>query len=468
MALVAYSDSEASDSDPETTTTTTIPKKSTTTTTTTTTTPSTTTAPAPAPPSSTSTTTATTTTKPFQIDRTNPRKIRVALPDLKPDPSTTHTTTDDGPARKKPRIGGGGGGAFAGFNALLPAPKKPTATPKPSATGSSRKVFSLKTGATPGFDRQADAEMRSEMAVGRLGDETIPKAGSWRDAWDGENFGQGGEDRKTTTNTNTNTNTNPPPQEVKLTGNPMMFKPLSVGRGTQGKGKRKAAGGPIAVVSGGGGSSGTGAGAGAGTGTGAGAGAAATTATTPAPAKPKISLFSLSSSTEETATATVTAPTAPTPAPAAYEPLVYTSTQEAAAPAAGPEPELPHPSYPAPTGNTTNDPLSAIADDLNLTRAQRRQLFGRRSAAADPAGTTATAAAPRVLHFNTDQEYAANQQMAHEDLAAAQHNPVRAIAPGKHTLQQLVSAASTQREALEESFATGRRNKKEAGSKYGW
>ncbi|RAH79406.1 hypothetical protein BO86DRAFT_391111 [Aspergillus japonicus CBS 114.51] len=466
MALVAYSDSEASDSEPETTTTTILKKSTTTTTTTTTTT-------APAPSS---------TTKPFQIDRTNPRKIRVALSDLKPDPSTRNNSEDtDGPARKKPRTGGsGGGGAFAGFNALLPAPKKPTATPKPSATGSSRKVFSLKTGATPGFDRQADAEMRSEMAFGRLGgngdgdgDETIPKAGSWRDELDGEHFGQGEEDLKT--KTNTNTITNPPPQEVKLTGNPMMFKPLSVGRGTQGKGKRKAAGGPIAVVSGSGGVSGAlkkdvegGSSAGTTAGTGAGAGTAATTATAPAPAKPKISLFSLSSSTEETATAiaTGTAPTAPTPAPAAYEPLVYTSAHEAAAPAAGPEPDLPHPSYPAPTGNTTNNPLSAIADDLNLTRAQRRQLFGRRSA--DPSGTTATAAAPRVLHFNTDQEYAANQQMAHEDLAAAQHNPVRAIAPGKHTLQQLVSAASTQREALEESFATGRRNKKEAGSKYGW
>jgi hypothetical protein len=32
----------------------------------------------------------------------------------------------------------------------------------------------------------------------------------------------------------------------------------------------------------------------------------------------------------------------------------------------------------------------------------------------------------------------------------------------------LVNAASSQKEALEESFAAGRRNKKEAGSKYGW
>ncbi|RAH66636.1 PRCC domain-containing protein [Aspergillus aculeatinus CBS 121060] len=455
MALVAYSDSEASDSEPETTTTTTTKKP-------------TSTAPAPAPPSTTTTTTTTssTTPNPFQIDRSNPRKIRVALPDLKPDPSTSTNEDTDGPARKKPRIGGGGGGAFAGFNALLPAPKKPAATPKPPATGSTRKVFSLKTGATPGFDRQADAEMRSEMAFGRLGgedgDETIPKAGSLRGGKDdilGEGEGEGGGKNEGAK----------PPQEVKLKGNPMMFKPLSVGRGTQGKGKRKAAG-PIAVTGSGGASAAGPLKKDLGGGSSAGAGAAppvaaAAPAPAPAPSKPKISLFSLSSSTEET----VTAPAAPA-APAAYKPLVYTSTQEAAAPA-GPEPasaaapELTHPSYtPSSTvsGNTT---LSAIADDLNLTRAQRRQLFGR---SADPSGPAATAAAPRVLHFNTDQEYAANQQMAHEDLAAAQHNPVRAIAPGKHTLQQLVSAASTQREALEESFATGRRNKKEAGSKYGW
>ncbi|RAH41913.1 PRCC domain-containing protein [Aspergillus brunneoviolaceus CBS 621.78] len=450
MALVAYSDSEASDSEPETTTTTTTTKKPTST------------ATAPAPPSTT--TTSSTTPNPFQIDRGNPRKIRVALPDLKPDPSTSTSTNEDtdGPARKKPRIGGGG--AFAGFNALLPAPKKPATTPKPSATGSTRKVFSLKTGATPGFDRQADAEMRSEMAFGRLGGEdgveTIPKAGSLRGGEDdilGEGEGGGKNEGAK------------PPQEVKLKGNPMMFKPLSVGRGTQGKGKRKAAG-PIAVTGSGGASAAGPLKKDLGVGSSAGAGAAppvaaAAPAPAPAPPKPKISLFSLSSSTEET----VTAPAAPA-APAAYEPLVYTSTQEAAAPA-GPEPasaaapELTHPSYTPPSTASGNTTLGAIADDLNLTRAQRRQLFGR---SADPSGSAATAAAPRVLHFNTDQEYAANQHMAHEDLAAAQHNPVRAIAPGKHTLQQLVSAASTQREALEESFATGRRNKKEAGSKYGW
>ncbi|RMZ90737.1 hypothetical protein DV736_g2034, partial [Chaetothyriales sp. CBS 134916] len=49
-----------------------------------------------------------------------------------------------------------------------------------------------------------------------------------------------------------------------------------------------------------------------------------------------------------------------------------------------------------------------------------------------------------------------------------QHNPVRAIAPGKHSLRQLVNAAQGQKDALEDSFAIGKQNKKEAGSKYGW
>lgn len=114
-----------------------------------------------------------------------------------------------------------------------------------------------------------------------------------------------------------------------------------------------------------------------------------------------------------------------------------------------------------PASTTSDNTLSTIADDLNLSKAQRRQLFGRNA-------PESVAASSRVLHFNTDQEYVTNQELAHTELAAQQHNPVRAIAPGKHTLQQLVNAASTQREALEESFAAGRRNKREAGAKYGW
>ncbi|KAL4956921.1 mitotic checkpoint regulator, MAD2B-interacting-domain-containing protein [Aspergillus filifer] len=422
MVLVAYSDSEASDSEHENE------------------------SPAPAPAASKPSTTSTTSTSKTIVDKSNPRKIRVALPDIKPEPSQEG---EDGPARKKPRIGGGGG-AFAGFNSFLPAPKRPNATIAAEKEGEKnslggggggavRKVFSLKTGAVPGFDRQADEEMKRDMAFDNLGgsgggdgDETIPKAGSLRDQdYDGAT---GDEER---------VEVKKKPEEVVLKGNPMMFKPLSVARTGQKKKRtmpiippplpqcekkvEKATATTIQPA----------------------AQAQKPTAPPPAP-KPKISLFSLSS--EET-----TAPEASVSAHAStYEPLVYTNetapaagpaTEEASAPAAS--------TQPAPPSVQT---LDYIADDLNLSKSQRRQLLGRK---ADSSNS-------RILHFNTDKEYIANQEMAHQELAATQHNPVRAIAPGKHTLQQLVNAASTQKEALEESFATGKRNKKEAGARYGW
>jgi hypothetical protein len=426
MVLVAYSDSEASDSEREDQipTTSSIAQKPAT-------------SKAPTQP-----------TKPTTIvDRTNPRKIRVALPDTKPENADTDADAD-GPARKKPRIGGGKGGAFAGFNSFLPAPKRTNAVveqEKKAGGGSAgqRKVFSLKTGVAPGFDRGADEEMRKEMAFVELGggssggngdgegdDDLIPKAGSLRgvDWVDSPNV-----EKKT--------------EEVVLKGNPMMFKPLSVAR--SGQKKRTMATiipPPVAKEA----KEGIG-----------GVGGAQSISQPPVQAqklvappppapKPKVSLFSLSS--EETA-----APEASGPAQGStYEPLIYTANEDA--PAAGPAPEAESIPSTSQTTAPAAQTLDYIADDLNLSRSQRRQLFGR----------NADASNSRILHFNTDAEYAANQKMAHKDLAATQHNPVRAIAPGKHTLQQLVNAASSQKEALEESFASGKRNKKEAGARYGW
>ncbi|KAJ0422783.1 mitotic checkpoint regulator, MAD2B-interacting-domain-containing protein [Aspergillus carlsbadensis] len=431
MVLVAYSDSEGSDSERE-----------------------------DQPPTTTSTAQKPTASKPSTqpakpttiVDRTNPRKIRVALPDTKPENADADADADaDGPARKKPRIAGGKGGAFAGFNSFLPPPKRTNSVVEQekklggSAAGQ-RKVFSLKTGAAPGFDRGADEEMRREMTFAELGggssggngdvegdDEfTIPKAGSLR----GE---EGVDSPKVEKKT----------EDVVLKGNPMMFKPLSVARTVQKKKRTMATIIPPPVakevkdVNRGG------------------LGGTQTISQPPVQAqkpvaplppapKPKVSLFSLS--TEE-ATVSETSSSAQG---STYEPLIYTANEDA--PAAGPAPETESirstPQTTAPSAQT----LDYIADDLNLSRSQRRQLFGR----------NADASKSRILHFNTDAEYAANQEMAHKDLAATQHNPVRAIAPGKHTLQQLVNAASSQKEALEESFASGKRNKKEAGARYGW
>ncbi|KAL6237325.1 hypothetical protein BDW75DRAFT_204399 [Aspergillus navahoensis] len=420
MVLVAYSDSEASDSEHENPIHAAL-----------------TSAAKPSPSSSNAPSASGPKITPI-VDKSNPRKIRVALPDIKPE-TLGEGGDEDGPARKKARIGGGGG-AFADFNSLLPAPKRPNATvekdKKLAGGGTTRKVFSLKTGAVPGFDREADEEMRRDMAFESLGgggddgdDETIPKAGSLRDNEDAD-----------LTNV-----VKKKPEEVVLKGNPIMFKPLSVARAGQKKKKpiiplplpaskpetsaeldrKEADVQPEVQIQ--------------------------KPAAPPTP-KPKVSLFSLSASREETAAPDTSISTHAS----TYEPLVFTTNEDA--PAAGPVPETePVPaasSQPPPSAQT----LDYIADDLNLSRSQRRQLFGRN---ADPSSS-------KILHFNTDAEYAANQEMAHKELAAAQHNPVRAIAPGKHTLQQLVNAASTQKEALEESFASGKRNKKEAGARYGW
>lgn len=413
MALVSYSDSDASDSEQGNVPQPPADKK-----------PADSPALNPPKPSRPNNTTSI-------VDRTNPRKIRVALPEIKPESTADGDDQEDGPARKKPRVGGGGGGAFSGFNAMLPAPKRNNAVAAEKKThGSARKVFGLKTGAEPGFSREADEEMRMEQADGVDG--TIPKAGSLQTAaepgakQDGE--GGGGEAK----------------EEPKLKGNAMMFKPLSVGRNQK---KKK----PTAT-------------------------AMASESQHPVPPqpredeqpvaaeppapqpKPKVSLFSLSTEERSTTPGTGAAATTST----GYQPLMYNANPEA--PPAGPERPAPELVSEEPAAQTSlpsaqGQTLGNIADDLNLSRSERRQLFGRHDASSKS----------RALHFNTDTEYAANQEMAEStDMAAAQHNPVRAIAPGKHTLQQLVNAASTQREALEESFATGRRNKKEAGSKYGW
>jgi hypothetical protein len=108
---------------------------------------------------------------------------------------------------------------------------------------------------------------------------------------------------------------------------------------------------------------------------------------------------------------------------------------------------------PAPVAPPT---LSSVASELQLDEATRRQLFGRQ-------GDEQI----KLVNFNTDQEYSANEVLRATG-ETVQHNPVRGIQPGKHSLRQLLNAATTQKDALEESWAAGRRNKKEAGNRYGW
>ena len=103
----------------------------------------------------------------------------------------------------------------------------------------------------------------------------------------------------------------------------------------------------------------------------------------------------------------------------------------------------------------TLNSIESISSGMNLTAAQRRQLFGRNGKDVN------------ITHFNTDSEYAANEELRQAG-ELMQHRAVKAVAPGKHSLQQLVNNAKTQKDAMEDAWAEGKRNRGEGGSKYGW
>ncbi|ETN39699.1 uncharacterized protein HMPREF1541_05925 [Cyphellophora europaea CBS 101466] len=310
------------------------------------------------------------------------------------DATPTNGTHEDERAPKRAKLGGG----FSGFNAMLPPPKRDADKPQPSK-GPARKVFSLKTSSEAGFSRESDAELR----------QLFSEQDSMRDNDQGDgDVGLPEVPRKNQ------------PAEQPTKGNTFMFKPLSVARGK----KKKPTGGTVKPAA-------------------------------PPPSEPvmqqteaalaqpkkKVSLFS--AYTEEPDVPSTTDHEAPLTPEYDDESAVtssYASLEASASQATDPQ------------------SLNTIAADLNLSTAERRQLFGR---------SKQHLSATNVVNFNTDAEYAANEALRATG-EQVQHNPVRAIAPGKHSLRQLVSAAQGQKDALEESFATGKRNRKEAGSKYGW
>lgn len=336
----------------------------------------------------------------FAVNKANPRKIQVRLQD-------TNRPDVEEPAAKRPRVGAGN---FSGFNSLLPPPKR-DADAKISSKPAARKVFSLKTGAEPGFSRESDAELRNLFAE--------------------DQDSRNGTTDITPIPPMANANRSPVDTEHVTKGNAFMFKPLSVARGK--KQKKPAytfSKPPPSTVSG----EST-------------IAPARDTVTDPVPPPKKISLFSIGANSDSQET--IPAPEIEDEDQADQLNGVDANDYPAEAPVAI-----------APSAATGDQSLHSIASDLNLSEADRRQLFGRRK------GQT-SGSAINVVNFNTDQEYAANEVLRASG-EQVQHNPVRAIASGKHSLKQLVSAAVGQKDALEESFATGRKNKKEAGSKYGW
>ena len=341
----------------------------------------------------------------FSIDRSNPHKIRINLGNN----IATNKIHDDEPAPKRARLGGG----VSGFNAMLPPPKRAAEQP-PTSKAPARKVFSLKTGAEPGFSRESDAELK------QLFDEQ-------------DTNGAGG-DQEYVGIPDVPKRTAPPPA---TTSNTFMFKPLSVARNPNKK-KKPGSTKPDNQSS---------------THSASASGTAPAKSTdipssdsTPQPKK-KVSLFSAHSEAD------IEPAAAPDPTPAYDEEY----------PDNGVTADYSTLSYSTPTtaNPSESQSLTAIASDLNLSAAERRQLFGRSGM------PSANASASNVINFNTDQEYAANEVLRANG-ETVQHNPVRAIAPGKHSLRQLMTAAAGQKDALEESFAMGKRNKKESGSKYGW
>ncbi|KAJ9618296.1 hypothetical protein H2203_009213 [Taxawa tesnikishii (nom. ined.)] len=331
------------------------------------------------------------------VDPSAPRKIKVELPTVKDD------AAEEARPAKKARTGGG----FGGFNSFLPAPKRTAEANGAKKIGLGAGV-SLKTGAAPAFSREP-----VEVA------DLVP-------ATDGHDEGS-----TTTAGALSLPPPNVPeeekPKEVKAVGNAMIFKPLSVAKKKPGK-KRIIPGATVTEP--------------------AAKAASATETATPAapPPKPKVSLFSVVQ--EETTTPSSGL------ASGDYRPIMSETTETAPA-------DTTSPAYAqtAPTRANTNS-LDAIASDLNLTAAQRRQLFGRNRDASAFSNIN-------IVNFNTDAEYAANEQLRAQG-EAVEHRAVKSVAPGKHSLQQLVNAASSQKEALEDAWAQGKRNKSEAGGKYGW
>ncbi|KFY42973.1 hypothetical protein V495_04254 [Pseudogymnoascus sp. VKM F-4514 (FW-929)] len=358
------------------------------------------------------------------VDRSNPGKIKVSLP-------TTAPINDEPPAK---RAKTSGGGAFGGFNSFLPAPKKTgAAAPKTlggGASGSGRggglgSGVSLKTGAAPAFSRNPEPVYDN------------------KDDYDGHEESKGGESSIGLPPPSSSAQI--PAAEVKLVGKPLMFKPLSVARKPQKKKK------PVIIpkleddmAS---------------------QGPSATTSEALNAPKAKVSLFSMPQDTDDDI--------APKPK-GEYQPMLYGAKPEEEG-----EPEVAQNRYyedqfndaeshhtiprlaaqAPPPASTTSNSLNDIASDLQLSASERRQLFGRQGAR--------NITASKVINFNTDQEYRNNEELrsAGEQVV---HNPVRSIAPGKHSLKQLLNATVSQKEALEESFAKGYANRKEASGRYGW
>ena len=325
--------------------------------------------------------------------------------------------TGDEPSAKRIKTGGGG---LAGFNSFLPAPKRTGVTANTALGGGIKRGLgagvNLKTGSGPGFSREPEPARETNNE-----DTEVP--------------GSNSESGLSLPQSNLAHDELQKPAEVKFVGKSTMFRPLSVSRKPVKKKKASAVVPPSVPVT------------------------PETPKTTEGSGtRPKFSMFSFASETSTPAIPTSTGE---------YKPMMLQQEpdeeerDENANFDASYEDYTPNVSHMAPPAAPTppvSQSLNDIAGDLRLSAAERRQLFGRGKG---------TQTATKVINFNTDQEYLHNEALRASGEAVT-HNPVRSIAPGKHSLKQLVTVAQTQKDALEESFAKGKSNRNEAASRYGW
>ncbi|KAI6830290.1 hypothetical protein KC340_g8129 [Hortaea werneckii] len=311
---------------------------------------------------------------------------------------------DDGDPEQPPAKRARTGGGFGGFNSFLPAPKR-TAAPT-----TVKKGVSLKTSSEAAFSRAPPDSATSTGDTGRDGDDEYDEFGN----------------RRASSAAPTTGSSKKEGEEVKIVGKATKFKPLSVANNKKKKSKPavKTPAEPLEVQK-------------------------DVPKTNPVPKKveppqpkAKRSLFSMQED--------VTVPA---------EDLDRENedvSESAQPPPVGAAASLP-PTHVAEgdASGAVGNSLEDVASDLNLTAAQRRHLFGRGGGGKGV----------NIAHFNMDNEYAANEQIRQSG-ETIEHKAVKAVAPGKHSLQQLVNNARSNQESMEDKWAEGRRN--QGGSQYGW
>lgn len=374
------------------------------------------------------------------VDRANPGRIKLQLPGAAPPQIDKDEYQEDAPPTKRARTGGGG--AFGGFNAMLPAPKKPKIDPTVESGNAGKRGLgkglgigvNLKTGAEPAFRRERILEKSEVDANGA----PIRKEPLEREDFRALLNLPAPAVKPAGQSTPAESQSAEPETSEVVSAKPK-FMPMSVARGK--KTKKPLA---KAIMS-------------------SDAGNVAhdprvrksdITETTAAPAKPKVSLFSVGAAAIE----------GPKPINGDYEPLLSAQEghDEAESDIVMLDDSTAQPSAheTSATQSAVPNHLAGIASELNLTEAERRQLFGRKNVANDNSS-------PRIMEFNTDAEYAHNEFLRAQG-ETVQHNALRSITgTGKNNLRSLINVATTQKDALEDHFAQGRRNKREAGNKYG-